>query len=300
VTQPVYDAAIVGAGPAGLTAAVYLGRFLRNFLLLDSGESRASWIPRTHNHPGFPDGIGGIELLNRMRAHAERYGAVVRKAKVEAIARADGGFWLHVGGEDLFARTVLLATGVSDNEPPLPGVESAIRRGLVRVCPICDGYEVMDKTVGVIGRDAHAAREALFLRTYTSRVTLIHVEPGRALEPKIRAELAEAGVDLVETPMDRVILDKIRVTALCFGPGWPRRFDAIYSALGVTPRSELAARLGARFDGQGRIVVDDHQQTSIPGLYAAGDLVRGLNQISTASGEAAIAATAMHNRLRSA
>ncbi|MFN3512265.1 MAG: NAD(P)/FAD-dependent oxidoreductase [Phenylobacterium sp.] len=300
MTQPVHDAAIVGAGPAGLTAAIYLGRFLRNFLLVDSGDSRASWIPRTHNHPGFPDGIGGIELLNRMRAHAERYGAAVRKAKVEAIARAEGGFWLRVAGEDLFARTVLLATGVSDNEPPLPGVESAIRRGLVRVCPICDGYEVMDKAVGVIGNDAHAAREAMFLRTYTGRVTLIHVAPERPLERKIQSDLVGAGVDLVETPMDRVILDKTRVTALCFGPGWPRRFDAIYSALGVTPRSELAAQLGARFDGQGRIIVDDHQQTSVPGLYAAGDLVRGLNQISTAAGEAAIAATAMHNRLRGA
>lgn len=301
MTQTHFDAVVVGAGPAGLTAAIYLGRFRRNFLLLDSGESRAAWIPRSHNHPGFPDGIGGLELLARMKAQAERYGAVIDKAKVEDLAPAEGGgFWLKVQGHDVFARTVLLATGVEDNEPALPGVETAIRRGLVRICPICDGYEVMDKAVGVIGDSALGAREALFLKTYTNRISLIHVGPAKALDREIRAKLEAEGIELVETAMDKVILDANRVTALCFGPGWPRRFDAIYSALGVEPRSELAVRAGARFDSGKRLYVDDHQQTSVPGLYAAGDLVRGLNQISTAQGEAAIAATAMHNLLRGA
>jgi thioredoxin reductase (NADPH) len=300
VTQPAFDAAVIGAGPAGLTAAIYLGRFRRNFLVVDSGDSRASWIPRSHNHPGFPDGIGGVELLNRMRLQAEKYGAVVNKAKVEDIARAEDGFWLRIEGQDVFARTVLLATGVADNEPPLPGVEGAIRRGLVRICPICDGYEVSGKTVGVIGDSALGAREAMFLKTYTDRISLVHVGPDSALDRKLREKLAAEGIELVETQMDQVILDNTRIKALCFGPGWPRRFDALYAALGVEPRSELAARVGARFDSGKRLYVDDHQQTSTPGLYAAGDLVRGLNQISTAEGEAAIAATAMHNRLREA
>lgn len=299
MTHPSFDAVVVGAGPAGLTAAIYLGRFRRNFLLLDGGDSRAAWIPRTHNHPGFPDGIGGLDLLARMKAQAERYGAVVDKAIVENLAKAEGGgFWLRAQGHDVFARTVLLATGVEDNEPNLPGVELAIRRGLIRICPICDGYEVMDKAVGVIGDSALGAREALFLKTYTNRISLIHVGPAKALSRELRAELEAGQIELVETAMDQVILDAQRITALCFGPGWPRRFDAIYSALGVEPRSQLAVAVGARFDSGKRLYVDDHQQTSIPGLYAAGDLVRGLNQISTAQAEAAIAATAMHNLLR--
>lgn len=298
MTQPIHDAAIVGAGPAGLTAAIYLGRFLRNFVLFDSGDSRASWIPRSHNHPGFPDGVNGIDLLRRMRAQAERYGAVVSKAKVTDLAVAEGGFWLRADGQDHFARTVLLATGVSDNEPPLPGVEGAIRRGLIRICPICDGYEVMDKTVGVIGDSELGAREALFLKTYTNRLSLIHVGPSKALGRETRAKLQAENIELIETAMDQVILDAKRITALCFGPGWPRRFDALYSALGIEPRTELAMQVGVRFGPDRRLKVDDHQQTSVPGLYAAGDMVRGLNQISTAEGEAAIAATAMHNRLR--
>lgn len=300
MTQAIHDAAIVGAGPAGLTAAIYLGRFLRNFVLFDSGDSRASWIPRSHNHPGFPDGVNGIDLLRRMRAQAERYGAVVSKAKVTDLAVAEGGFWLRADGQDHFARTVLLATGVSDNEPPLPGVEGAIRRGLIRICPICDGYEVMDKTVGVIGDSELGAREALFLKTYTNRLSLIHVGPAKALGRETRAKLQAENIELIETAMDQVILDAKRITALCFGPGWPRRFDALYAALGIEPRTELAMQVGVRFGPDRRLHVDDHQQTSVPGLYAAGDLVRGLNQISTAEGEAAIAATAMHNRLRGA
>lgn len=299
-SSPILDAVVVGAGPAGLTAGIYLGRFRRNFLLFDSGDSRASWIPRSHNHPGFPDGVNGIELLGRIRAQAERYGAAVRKAKVEEIVQVDEGFRVVGGGEAVVARNVLLATGVSDNEPPLPGVDQAIRQALVRICPICDAYEVIDQDVAIISDNALGAREAEFLKTYTPRVTLIHIGPAVALSREVRADLERQKIGLIETPVEKVMLDNDRIDALCLGPGEPRRFDALYSALGVTPRSELALKLGARLASDDRLYVDDHQQTSVPGLFAAGDLVRGLNQISTAEGEAAIAATAIHNRLRGA
>lgn len=297
-THPkILDAAVIGAGPAGLTAGIYLGRFRRDFVLFDSGDSRASWIPRSHNHPGFPDGVNGIELLGRMRAQAERYGAAVRKAKVESLVQVPEGFRLEAGGEAVIARTVLLATGVSDNEPPLPGVEDAIRQALVRICPICDAYEAMDQRIAVISDSALGARECQFLKTYSPDVTLVHIGPPEALSTDIREQLAAENIGLIETPPERVLLDNDRIAALCFGPE-PREFDTLYAALGVEPRSELAVAIGARFDEGKRLFVDDHQQTSVPGLYAAGDLVRGLNQISTAEGEAAIAATAMHNRLR--
>ena len=294
----ILDAAVIGAGPAGLTAGIYLGRFRRDFVLFDAGDSRASWIPRSHNHPGFPDGVNGIELLGRMKAQAERYGTVVKKAKVETLEVVEDGFRLVAGGEETLARTVLLATGVSDNEPPLPGVEAAIRQTLVRICPICDAYEAMDQRIAVIGDGALGARECLFLKTYSDRITLIHIGAPDALPGEERARLQAAGVAVVETPVETVRLDNARIAALCFGPGEPQEFDVIYAALGVTPRADLARAVGARIGDDGRLFVDDHQQTSVPGLYAAGDLVRGLNQISTAEGEAAIATTAMHNRLR--
>jgi thioredoxin reductase (NADPH) len=109
--------------------------------------------------------------------------------------------------------------------------------------------------------------------------------------------LSAAGVRLIETPIDRLVLERRRIAALCFAGGEPRTFDALYSALGVTPRTGLAVEAGAMLDETGRLVVDEHQETSAPGLYAAGDVVRGLNQISVAQGEGAIAVTDVHNKL---
>ncbi|RYF91975.1 MAG: NAD(P)/FAD-dependent oxidoreductase [Caulobacteraceae bacterium] len=292
------DAIIVGAGPAGLTAAIYLGRFKRKIAVIDAGDSRAAWIPITHNHPGWPDGIKGTDLLARIRTQAELYGPDIRKGTVEAVTPIKGGFEVKVGGQTVTAANVLLACGVKDNDPPLPGVEEAVRKALIRICPICDGYEVSGQAVGVIGDGDLGAREALFLLNWTDRVSLIHVGPKKALSPASRRKLTKAGVTLIETPCQSVVLENDTLTALCFGPEETLRFDALYAALGCVARSELAVQAGARLDDQNRLIVDDHQQTSVPGLFAAGDLVRGLNQISTAEGEAAIAATAIHNRLR--
>lgn len=304
MTDTTYDCIVVGAGPAGLTAAIYLARFRRDFLVVDSGASRASWIPLSRNHPGFPSGIKGKSLLRRMRLQAQRYGARIREGRVDAL-EVDGGLFRLISGEEtLSARKVILATGVVDNAPPIPGVEEGVARGLVRVCPICDGFEVTGKRVGIIGDDDHSAAEALFVAdTYTDAVTLIHVGPRDELSAEMRGRLAAAGVQVVETPVESVVLDAGRISALCFGPHSgegrePQAFDSVYSALGVTPRTRLAIDAGARLDDSGRLYVNDHQETSVPGLYAAGDVVRGLNQISTAEGEAATAATDVHNKLR--
>jgi thioredoxin reductase (NADPH) len=293
-----FDCVIVGAGPAGLTAALYLGRFKRRVLVLHDEDPRAAWIPRTHNLPGWPGGIGGTDLLGLMTLQAERYGAVLRRARVDGLARVDGGFMLSTDGDAAAtARRVLIATGVRDNEPPLPGVERAVARGLIRICPICDGYEAADQAIGVIGDGIKGAREALFLKTYSSSVTLIHTGPAHALSRRNRRGLASAGIEVVETPIEAVEIERDRVTALTWG-GALRRFDTVYSALGVEPRNELALSLGARRARDGRLKVNEHQETSVRGLYAAGDLVKGLNQLTVAMAEAAVAAVDIHNALR--
>jgi thioredoxin reductase (NADPH) len=292
------DAVVIGAGPAGLTAAIYLGRFKRNFVVLDGGDSRAAWIPRSRNHPGFPDGVAGADLIARMRSQAERYGARIEPAVVQSLDLGADGFVLTVADRKIKAANVLLATGVRDNEPPLPDVAEAIRTSLLRICPICDGYEASGKRVAVISDSALGARECYFMKTYTDQLCLIHIGPADALTPDERERLKAQGVRLVEAPVERIVLDPDESRALYFGPEEPLRFDAVYSALGVTPRSQLAVQAGAALDDSGRLIVDDHQQTTVAGLFAAGDVVRGLNQISTAEGEAAIAATGIHNRLR--
>ncbi|MHB8285131.1 MAG: NAD(P)/FAD-dependent oxidoreductase [Caulobacteraceae bacterium] len=292
------DCVVIGGGPAGLTAAIYLGRFRRQAMVVDSGNSRASWIPRSRNLPGFPEGVEGPVLLERMRDQARLYGADLRQGRVEAVARGDDGvFSLEVDGQSVQARTVLLATGVVENEPRLPHVVDAVKSGLIRICPICDGFEAIDKRIGVLGNGDHAAAEALFLRTYTPHLTLLLVGETDDLSPETHQKLSDAGICITHAPIESVGVQDDHLTALCTNDGQTHRFDAVYSAFGTTAQSALARAVGAQLDATGRLYAGDHQETSVDGLYAAGDLVRGLNQISVANGEAAIAATAIHNRL---
>ncbi len=288
---------IIGGGPAGLTAAIYLGRFRRRALVIDAGESRLGWIPITHNHPGFPEGIRGALLLARMQARAERYGATIKAGEVRAIAHAHSGFDAETDQARFTAPFVILATGAKDTPPPLPDLFDAVQKGLVRICPVCDAYEVIGQSVGVIGDGPHGAREALFLRHFSDRVSLIHLGDAAHLDLSARAELAAAGVTVVEVGVREVVVEAGRIVALRHADGERRAFDTLYSALGMTARATLATSLGAAASEAGCLVVGQHQMTQVAGLYAAGDVVRGLNQISIAQAEGAIAATDIHNRL---
>lgn len=288
---------VIGAGPAGLVAATYLARFRRRVLVADGGAPRARWIPVSHNLPGFPQGITGEAILRRMTEQALEYDAVIERGRVERLQPEGDDFRASLNGREIRVRAVLLATGVVDHHPDLPGVDRAIERSLVRICPICDGYEASGKAVAIVGQDDRGVREAAFLRTYSDRVTLIHTGSAEALTRE--DELRRMGVELIRAPIDNVRLEGDRVTALSWGGNF-RVFDLVYSALGTSPNADLARALGAKVGDDGCLVVDAHQRTSVPGFYAAGDVVRGLNQIAVAGAEAAIAATAIHNALREA
>ena len=292
------DCLIIGGGPAGLTAAIYLGRFRRSVVLVDGGWSRAEWITLSHNLAGFPDGISGPAFLNNMRQQAKQYGCKIQHGYINVLQRdIGGGFAAHMDDASILARSVILATGVVENKPPVPHLADAVKRGLIRTCPICDGYESMNKRIAVLGNSAHAAAEALFLRTYTSTLSLLLMGETITLSGKTRAALAEAGIDVRHVGAGSVELQNDGATAFCAEDGATHKFDIIYTAFGTTSQTKLARSLGADMDDDGRLFVSEHQETSSKGLYAAGDLVRGLNQISVANGEAAIAATAVHNAL---
>lgn len=160
------DCLIIGAGPAGLAAAIYLARFRRSLALVDSGQSRAAYIPVSHNYPGFPDGIHGPELLQQLRQQAARYGVEVIHGSVDQLKlQEDGTFRASMGAESLLAQKVLLATGVVDKKPVMADLDQAIRCGAVRLCPVCDGFEVRDRRVAVLGTIEDALPPALFMRT---------------------------------------------------------------------------------------------------------------------------------------
>ena len=210
-----------------------------------------------------------------------------------------GGFIVELAdGGVISAPYVLVATGVKDNPLPFPALFEAVQRGLVRICPICDAYEVIGQTVAVIGSGDHGAREALFVRHYTDDVTLLLIEGGDELSTDRLAELAAAGVKVVPETLREVTVSDNRVLGFDHGGDKLLAFDVVYSALGAIPRSDLLAGIYAEVNEAGCAIVGDHQRSSIPGLYIAGDVVRGLNQISVAQAEGAIAATDIHNQLR--
>jgi thioredoxin reductase (NADPH) len=297
--EPVYDCLIIGGGPAGLTAAVYLARFHLGIMVVDAGKSRASWIPCTRNVSGFPDGIEGAELLQRMREQACKYGAKIETEFVTKLERdPDRGLFTATWGSGCATgQAVLLATGVTNRRPPMDEAlhDDALARGLVRYCPICDGYEVTDKRVGVIGSDDHGVAEALFIRIYTADVTLIAPDKALRLKPEDNQKLKAAGIECVDGPAQAVAISNDCITVDTAEGHYT--FDSIYPALGSDTHTQLAKMLGADLSSDNCIKVDRHQRTSVPGLYAAGDVVIGLDQISHAMGEGGVAATTIRNDL---
>lgn len=291
------DCVVVGGGPAGLTAAIYLARFHLDVRVIDAGNSRAATIPMTRNHAGFPEGIAGADLLDRMRTQARRYGAALVRAEVAGLKAAAEGLDVSVGDEVIATRSVLLATGVVNRRPPMPDVlhAAALARGLLRYCPICDGYEVTDRRVAVLGTGGHGTREAIFLRSYTADVTLIAPDGRHDLSPDERALLAKGGIAVVDGPADGFAIDGDQIRLRIADCDW--RFDSLYPALGSDINSQLAIGLGAARSDEGCLIVDAHQRTNIARLYAAGDVVKGLDQISHAMGEGGVAATTIRNDL---
>ena len=295
--NPDLDCLIVGGGPAGLTAAIYLARFHLKVRVIDAGSSRASLIPCTRNHAGFPDGISGAALLERMREQACKYGAAIETGRATRLDRTEGGFSADWGSGPVTARSVLLATGVLNRRPPMDEElhDEALARGLIRYCPICDAYEVTDRKVGVIGSGKSGVSEAVFLRGYTADITLIAPHDAHAIAAEDQARLRAHGIKAVDGPCHAVaaLTDSIVVET----PHGHHAFDTVYPALGSDVHCELATQIGAALAETGCVIVDSHQRTNVSGAYAAGDVVLGLDQISHAMGEGGVAATTIRNDL---
>jgi thioredoxin reductase (NADPH) len=288
------DCLIIGGGPAGLTAAIYLARYRRTALLVDSGASRAALIPASHNYPGFK-GIAGPDLLTRLREQALLYGAALESGRVTSLRQdSSDSFRVRWDGKEVSARTVLLATGLVDSHLPIDGLDAAVWSGAVRYCPICDGFEAIDRRIGVVGNLAEAGSKALFLRTYSRDVVLFETGEER-VAVELRQRLQEAGVEQAGKPV-RAECTEDAVTVTLEG-GRRVNLDVLYPAMGCNVRSELAVALGADCTEEGTLKVDTDQQTTVQRLYAAGDVVSDLHQLAVATGHAAIAATSIHNRL---
>ncbi len=296
----IHDIIIIGAGPAGLTAALYAARFLRSTLVIHDGTPRAAQIPLTRNVPGHDAGVAGLDLLERMTRHAGKCGADFVQGRVTDAHRADGLFHLtDTCGVTRSGRAVILATGVAQNQPPLPDDlhQAAVDAGVLRYCPVCDGFEHRGERIAVLGCDTSGAAEALFLSGYSTDVTLL---PRRDVEltPEEQRDLEQAGVHVLSEAVTRFEPTDRHMMLHLEGSRAPQVFDVLYPALGSRPRNDLLHRLRLETSAAGKAAATAPFGTEIPGLYCAGDLVEGLDQISVAMGHGAVAATKAHNWLR--
>ena len=188
------DCLVIGGGPAGLLAAVYLGRYRRSVQVIDAGESRAAKIPESHNYPGF-FGIAGPELLRRLTAQARQYGAELVSGRVTSLRKEGDTFVASSSGSGVNARFILLATGLVDQCPTIEGQPADCPSEVIRFCPICDGYEAIDHRVGVVGDIKAGGKKALFLRTYTKDVSLFLTDETEDVDRQ--EKLAKANVRIV-------------------------------------------------------------------------------------------------------
>ncbi|WP_327354390.1 NAD(P)/FAD-dependent oxidoreductase [Streptomyces sp. NBC_01304] len=288
------DAAVVGGGPAGLSAAVYLARYGREVLVFDTGHGRSTHHQVNHNYLGFPDGIATVDLRKLATEQLGRYpeARVVHHQITGIEGSAGDGFTLRAQGHSWRARTVLLATGVLDHFPHFPHWESYVGRSMFW-CITCDGYENRGRSILVVGHTDAAAGEAMQLHSLTDRVRLLTNSRSDEISPEFRRRLDSAGIEVVHDRIQEAQGADGVLEAIVTRGGRRLALDALFSIQGATPETLLAGQLGVRLAESGYIAVDSEQKTSVAGVYAAGDVTAlHSHQVTTAVHEGAQAASA--------
>jgi thioredoxin reductase len=293
-----FDVAIVGGGPAGLSASIFLGRYLHTVALIDSGDPR-NWETRGINGFLGSPRIRPAELRAEGRDEARKYDVALIDDCVDRVSKLSNDEFRLVtnGGSELVARRLLLSIGLKDVWPDIPGLEHAYGQSAY-VCPDCDGYEARDKKTVVIGRGRKAVGMALNLATWTR--DLIICTNG---EPPDLDQADECGkLDALNIPVltDRVTCMRVsrgHVYCLQLANGMELDADRIFFAIGQYPADDLGAQLGCRRDDEGHIEVDEHYNTSVKGVFAAGDIVPGAQLAIAAASDGAIAALTIHKSL---
>ena len=288
-----FDALVLGGGPAGLAAALWLARHRRRVAVVDGGEPRNLGASVTHGYLGH-DPIAPDELLARGRAEVLAYPTTSFFSCRATGARPDGegGFRVHTDeGGRLSARRLVLATGVVDELPPVAGIEEHYGESVFH-CPTCDGYEARDRDVVVLGWGAQVAGTALELLDWARRVTV--VTGARAFEgdERHRQALARHGVPVKELEAAELTGRRGRLQGVRLSDGTEVPCDLVFFSVAHHPRNEVARELGCRLTEEGCVHVDDQGQTSVPGVFAAGDLTPGLQVVQVAAAKGAVAGVA--------
>jgi thioredoxin reductase (NADPH) len=289
--EEIFDSLIIGAGPAGLSAGLYLARLDRKVALFDTEHGRSTWHQVNHNFLGFPGGVPARHLRELGREQLNEYPHVtVFEYKVHELSKQEELFVARGQAREWRGRTVIICTGVVDQYPHFDGWEEYVGRSM-HWCLVCDGYETKGKRVLVVGNCNAAVLEALQLTRFTNRIAMLTNSQECIITEDYKERLARANIPLLHDKIERVIGKEGQLEALYTRGGECIELDKIFSCRNHVPQTKLARDIGLVLDDEGYIITDYEQKTNVPGAYAAGDvtLIFG-HQIGTAVHEGSQAA----------
>lgn len=297
--NPVHDVIMIGAGPTSLSAAIYTTREDLETLLLDKGvigglAAITDWVD---NYPGFPKGVSGLELAERLQKQAERFGAKIEPAEVHSVSKKDGLIELETTSGTLKAKSVLIATGSDYKRLGIPGEDEYYARG-VHFCATCDGAFYRDKHLVVVGGGNSAAQEAIFLTRYASHIDMLLRGPKFRASEILQKELEKHKDKITvhfNTTTDKIVGKDNKVVAVEGTENGKKKVeyktDGVFIFIGLKPNTEFLKGSGVELDEIGLVKTDDGLQTAVPGIFCAGDVRSGATmQIASAAGEGATAA----------
>ncbi|HEY2614665.1 MAG TPA: NAD(P)/FAD-dependent oxidoreductase [Chthoniobacterales bacterium] len=287
---------VIGGGIAGLSAAIYLGRAQRDTLVIDSGHSMAKWEPVVENYLGFPNGVGGEELLKNGRRQAERHEVPFADDEIKTISSHRSVFVLKGKKKTYRTNRLLLATGIFHLPPEIPGVKECLGHSMF-FCKDCDGYRVRGKRIAIIGSNNEAVEYALAMLHYSACVIVATNGKKPRWDKKHARWLAEYEIPIARKRIRDVEHRRRKIRALDFASGRCLKIDYLFSTRGDIFHTSLAEKLGAKLDPDGQIKVDQCMRTSVPRLYAAGCVTPANCQMIIAAGQGAAAAQAINRDL---
>lgn len=307
--QEVKSVVMVGAGPSALTAAIYTTREDIDTTLYEKGVvgGLAAITDKVDNYPGFPDGVEGMALADRLQRQAERFGAKIEYGNVSAIRHEDGVNILTVDGNEIRAKAVLIATGSDYNKLNIPGEAEYYGRG-VHYCATCDGAFYRDKRLVVVGGGNSGVQEAIFLTRFASHIDLLvrsTVKASQVLQDDLKKYIDDGKVTIhLETMPTEIVADNTgKVTAVKAtkaGEATEFMVDGVFIFIGLKPNTQFLEGSGVELDERRLIRTDDHLATSLPGVFASGDVRSGATmQVASAVGEGATAALSIREYLES-
>jgi len=293
----VKDVVIIGAGPAGLSAGIYAARARLSTVIVEKmyPGGQAAITDRIENYPGFNEGIGGSELTDSMKAQAEKFGAEILNGDVEKIHRDGGKFTVHLKGETLEAKTVILAMGAESRKTGVKGEKEYTGRG-VSYCATCDGAFYTGKPIMMVGGGDTAIEEALYLTRFAESVTVVHrrdqLRATRILQERAfgNEKIKFVWDSVLDEIKGRDAVEEVIVRNVKTGEKSSVFVNGVFVAIGLIPNTSFVKDL-VKLNEQGYIITGEDMGTGVPGLYAAGDVrQKSLRQVVTAVADGAVAA----------